>query len=405
MMHSIRVRLIECLLMIGGICLAISLAEVAFSLLGLRHVPLRLQGDLPDDIRIFAQSSKVGVVPRDPILLLGDSYAQGFGDWLLEANPNRNDPFHSAHVIQSLTGRDAVTLGRSGAGSGEGLAVLPAVAYAYAKQAWRLRLPAPHAIAVYFYEGNDLNDNISFLKRNVENQDEPRLADRVDRAISTYSTASAQALDWRRHFALSRLSDRILRRVYAEITSAKQVQQSPVADAQEHSQADSPNLVEIGGSPFELPVKLQSPAMELTPMELNRAVLVYERSLTFLRKLLPDAPVLVVYLPSILASYRLLGSEVSIQQYIEGRPSHYPTSRVAEDSNRICLMIRAVSSSHGAGFLDLCPAIRLASAAAVVHGPRDFKHFNRQGMEVLGKAVAERIDGPLSQDPCSSLVN
>jgi len=145
--------------------------------------------------------------------------------------------------------------------------------------------------------------------------------------------------------------------------------------------------------------------MELTQMELNRAVLVYERSLTFLRKLLPDAPVLVVYLPSILASYRLLGSEVSIQQYKKEGPSRYPASRVAEDSNRICLMIRAASSSHGAGFLDLRPAIRLASARAVVHGPRDFKHFNRLGMEVLGSAVAERIDRPLSQDACSSLVN
>src|SRR5215212_243131 len=194
-MHYIRVRLIECLLMIVAICLAILLAEAGFSLLGLPYVPLRLQGDLPDDIRIFAQSSKAGVVPRDPILLLGDSYAQGFGDWLLEANPNRNGPFHSAHVIQTLTGRDVISLGRSGAGSGEGLAVLPAVAYSYAKQAWRLRLPAPHAIAVYFYEGNDLNDNMSFLERNFEYQDEPDLADRLDRTISTYSNLSAQPLD------------------------------------------------------------------------------------------------------------------------------------------------------------------------------------------------------------------
>jgi hypothetical protein len=260
-------------------------------------------------------------------------------------------------------------------------------------------------VAVYFYEGNDLNDNMSFLERNVGNQNEPGLADRIDHAISTYSIAFAQPLDWRRHFALSRFSDRMVRRVYAEFTSAKPPQESAVADAQGDSPAGSPNLVEIGGSPFELPGKLQSPAMELTPLELNRAVLVYERSLTFLRKLLPDAPVLVVYLPSILASYRLLGSEVSIQQYKKEGPSRYPVSRVAEDSNRICLMIRAASSSHGTGFLDLSPAIRLASDRAVVHGPRDFKHFNRLGMEVLGSAVAERIDRPLSQDPCSSLVN
>jgi hypothetical protein len=46
-------------------------------------------------------------------------------------------------------------------------------------------------------------------------------------------------------------------------------------------------------------------------------------------------------------------------------------------------------------------AIRAASAGGLVHGPRDFKHFNRRGMEVLGQAVAERIDRPLLEGACS----
>src|SRR5882757_7364429 len=98
---------------------------------------------LPEDIRVFAQSSKAGVLPRDPVLLLGDSYAQGYGDWLLESDPNRNDPFHSAHVIQRLSGRDVVALGESGAGSAEGMAAFPAITYADASRAWVLRLPPP----------------------------------------------------------------------------------------------------------------------------------------------------------------------------------------------------------------------------------------------------------------------
>src|SRR3954451_22696601 len=118
-------------------------AGAAFAFVGLRYIPLRLHGKLPEEIRLFAQSSKSGVAPRDPVLLLGDSYAQGYGDWLLEADPNRNGPFHSAHLIHSLTGRDVVTLGKSGAGSAEGMAAFPAIAYGYAKQAWYLRLPLP----------------------------------------------------------------------------------------------------------------------------------------------------------------------------------------------------------------------------------------------------------------------
>jgi hypothetical protein len=63
---------------------------------------------------------------------------------------------------------------------------------------------------------------------------------------------------------------------------------------------------------------------------------------------------------------------------------------------------RAATIGQGAGFLDLRPAIRSASARDILHGPRDFKHFNRKGMEVLGQTVAERMDQPLAQKSCAN---
>ncbi len=379
-------------------------AEAAFSLVALCYVPLRLHGMLPDDVRVFAQSSKAGVVPRDPVLLLGDSYAQGYGDWLLETNPNRNGPFHSGHVIQELSGRDVVTLGVSGAGSAEGMAAFPAIAYEYAKRAWYLRLPSPHVAVVYFYEGNDLNNNMTFLDGRVENSDLAGLVERVDRSIAAYPSALLGPPEWAEHFPLLGFSIRIARQVYAELTSARSVQEAGSVSAPAAG-ADPPNRVDVAGRPIELPPNLQSPAMELTPPELDRAVLVYERSLAFLRKLLPDVPVLVVYLPSPLSSYRLLEPEVSIQQYVAARATRYPRERVAQDSNAMCNLIRAATIGHGAGFLDLRTAIRAASARDVLHGPRDFKHFNRKGMEALGQAVAGRIDRPLAPEPCSQIAN
>jgi len=73
---------------------------------------------------------------------------------------------------------------------------------------------------------------------------------------------------------------------------------------------------------------------------------------------------------------------------------------VEESSDRICNLIRSAVIGQGAGFLDVRPAIRAASAHELLHGPDDFRHFNRDGMEVLGRAVAERIDKPLAQGPC-----
>jgi hypothetical protein len=384
------------LLVIAAIVATWLAGEAVFALVGLRYVPLRLQEELPPDVRVFAQSSKSGVVPRDPVVLLGDSYAQGLGDWLLDADPDRNGPFASAHIIHALTARDVITLGQSGAGSPEGMAALPAIAYARTRDAWYLRLPRPSVAVVYFFEGNDLNNNMRFLQRRVESADAADLAGRIDRALAAYPAAlSADDTDWRRHFPLLRLSVQLAQRFYVERTAHPQTR----APAQA-SRLGQPNIAEVAGHVVDLPDGLQSPALELTPAEIDRSVLVFERSLVYLRKLLGDAPILIAYVPSPLSSYRLLGTEVSIEQYLGDRGGRYPRERVAQYSDVICGLIRAAAVRNGAGFLDLRPALRAASARDVVHGPRDFKHFNRKGMEALGQAIAARVDHPLAPDAC-----
>jgi hypothetical protein len=95
---SIRVRLV---LVGGSLLLSYLLLEFVWFRLFLPHVPLKLHAYLDSEIRLLAQSSKRGLVPEDYVALVGDSYAQGRGDWLLEADPNRNGPFASAHVLQS----------------------------------------------------------------------------------------------------------------------------------------------------------------------------------------------------------------------------------------------------------------------------------------------------------------
>lgn len=394
----------EFFLVIAAIGLTYLATEAAFSLVGLRYVPLRLHAYLPGDVRIFAQSSKPGVLPHDPVLLLGDSYAQGYGDWLLAANPDGNGRFHSAHVIQRLSGRDVVTLGMSGAGSAEGIAAAPALAYEDAKRAWYLRLPAPHVAVVYFYEGNDLNDNLGFLDRTAGNADSAGAVERINRSIAAYPPTLSERSDRADHFPFLRFLARLARRIFSEWGSDK-ASLDPETVSAPSPAADQPNAVEIAGQLLQLPPHLQSPALELTGSELERAVLVYERSLAFLRKLLPGAPVLVVYLPAPLSAYRLRGPEVSIQPYVADRATRYSSERVAQSSNAICDLVRAATLAHGAGFLDVRPAIRAAGARDLLHGPRDFKHFNRKGMEALGQAVAERIDRPLEQESCSQIVN
>jgi hypothetical protein len=162
-----------------------------------------------------------------------------------------------------------------------------------------------------------------------------------------------------------------------------------------------PNLVTLAGEAVALPANLQSPAMELSKDEVDRAVSVFERSLAFLRGLFSNTPVLVVYVPSPLSSYELIGPEMSVQSYMVDRESRYSKEQVTQSSAAICELIRAASVRQGAGFLDGRSAILSVSSKELVHGPRDFKHFNHAGMNALGRAIAAQVERPLTQDVCS----
>ena len=54
----------------------------------LNYVPLTMYNALQTEIRVLGQSSKVSVIPKNFIALMGDSYAQGQGDWLKKTIKN-----------------------------------------------------------------------------------------------------------------------------------------------------------------------------------------------------------------------------------------------------------------------------------------------------------------------------
>src|SRR5215212_7831666 len=142
------------------ISLAVTYLAASFFLfrLALPHLPINLRPHFPDIAEVFAQTSKRALVPHDTIALLGDSYAEGQGDGLLNANGDRAKLQHSAHVLHRLTGRDVISLGIGGAGSVQAMVrqptrILRDGCFLYP------RLDPPRQMLVYFYEGNDLDEN------------------------------------------------------------------------------------------------------------------------------------------------------------------------------------------------------------------------------------------------------
>lgn len=390
-------------LALASLLFALGLVEFVVMPFAFPLVPLKLHAAFPRGARVLAQSSKAGAVPHDYIALLGDSYAQGAGDWLLDANPNRNPPFHSAHLLREQSGRDVISFGASGAGSLRALVTEPAGVLDYLRRTLRFQLDDPALFLVYFYEGNDVEDNVEELALRWDPRHE-RAALRDPAAFRTFLDEVVIAESpFERDRRAFRFTDNFLltRALLRGIGALLRREVPGDFEVLDWSRRET-NRAEIGGEAVPLPDRLQAPALGLPDADLEDGLTVFERSLAFLRERFPAVPVIVVYLPSPLSAYRIVSTEVSIQTK-PGLPAIHPRDAVASRSDRICGFVSTAARTHGAGFLDSRHSLWPVSLRQPIHGPRDWKHLNRVGQEALVEAILPALGAEsLPLDSCVS---
>jgi hypothetical protein len=357
------------------------------------YVPRVLERATLDDrarfsplMQVLSQSSKRSLVPERYVLLVGDSYAEGFGDWLESSDRSRNGAHHSAHVIHERLGRDVLSYGKGGVGSIPGLALVPA---RWDRALRRFGLAPPDHVVVYFYEGNDLNDDLRYLRRHHEGgADDPRLESpaHVDRFIR--AEVDEYLFDkWLVDLALTPAYLEALLRVALVRLG---FEEDAAAAGRRPQRRAHVNFARVGGRRVEIPDWLQGPALELTPAELERSLLVTQRSLAFLLERYAGVPVHLVRLPSPLSSYEMLGDQVS-SQTSEGREPLQPTAKIEAHAAAIGAALAGFARERGIPFLDLLPDVRAATRERILHGPRDWRHFSREGYTLVGNAVAAHL--------------
>jgi len=356
----------------------------------LPDLALNKQEYLRKEVRILCQSSKNSTVPgKDYIALIGDSYALGNGDWLLEADPEKNPAFHSAHLIHEQTGRDVITFGRGGAGSIDGIAIEPVEKYFFINNLWGFELPPPKTALIYFYEGNDLSDNLDMLERrflpyyDAQSMDDPKY---FRRFMDALVSEAAREVSWTNNLIFGRFCikavDKALNR------TIKKIKHTVSGNSEDNSRGDTAprNKALVGGREVSLPNTLQSPALELTPEEIKRALYVFEQSAAYLKDFFKDTRIIVIYVPSPLSCYDLISDSVDIQRHKQG-PSIFARALVGERSDFIASRVQAVAQEYGLKFIDTRKALRDAAKKAFIHGPKDWKHLNQKGYEAFSEAV------------------
>jgi hypothetical protein len=338
---------------------------------------LDLHSPLPAVVDVLTQTSKSGYPPKDYIALLGDSYAEGYGDWLQQAGGKRNGPFHSAHIIHRQTGRDVVSFGIGGAGSAEAMVLRPAEVFPSSTCSIFPAIDHPRQMFIYFYEGNDIEDNLKFIGKVNKSygKTDPEAIDRyLDEQYAGWPFLRCHA-----KFAETTFKE-------AEFLSQYYITGYSVSYC--GTPVPSRNHIVVADHTIETP-SLQGAAPSLSDERIRLGMDVFARSLAWLRRHFERVPITMVYVPSPLTIYRHAADDISFCSFYGA--GLVPKVLSERHHDLIRDMVARISADQRADFVDATPALREAARTTAIHGPRDWDHLNKIGYEVLGMLVATRF--------------
>jgi len=337
---------------------------------------------LPETPGVLTQNTKAGFVPHDYIAILGDSMAEGLGDALLAAGNNEARAYHAAHAVHDLTGKDVVSFGRGGSSSAEALVRQPARILEGSHCLIFPTIEEPSRIFAYFYEGNDIQDNLAFAKKVAQ-----RAGHADGASIDAYlANDYARFPAWQCHLYLFDIGSRMARFFYKYYYVG--------VDPYRIQITRGGSGILIGEETIDAPAPLDGPAIEVSDADIRAGIVVFERSLAWLKTRFPKVPITVVYVPTALSIYHLTGPtyRYSVEPRDDGRSDWATATQIARNSDLLCNLVRTASAGNGVGFLDARPGLREAAAKRLLHGPVDWVHFNEQGYRVLGGLLAGRAD-------------
>ena len=83
-----------------------------------------------------------------------------------------------------------------------------------------------------------------------------------------------------------------------------------------------------------------------------------------------------------------------MQGYFKDRRHEFDSILVYETSNWIANEVKLIAMQQGMGFVDPREALRLSGK--LVHGPKDYKHFNKAGYEILTTAILNHLQSAVN---------
>jgi len=302
------------------------------------------------------------------VAVVGDSYGQGAGDSYLDGDAD----YSIFHHLRKRTGASYLIFARSGFGSIKAARQLVRDVELMNDSLVLPDLDRPDEILVLFYEGNDLNNNLMDLEGVGESAEAIRAF--VRNALSKAPSWSDR-IDSQLPFG--RVLYDLARDPVGALTGSNEPGPPPGATRR---------FVDLHGEEVVVG-PLQGAALELSTSEIERALAVFVETLEWLREWSPESTIRVVYIPSVVTAYDW-PEPVPIQTYHSDGPLFARSEDNLRQSRLIRERLERAVTCRGFGFIDATETIRARARTRLVHGPRDWKHLNARGYEVVAEAIA-----------------
>jgi hypothetical protein len=421
----------------------------------LHKIPFRLYGGVETNLRVLAQYSKQSILPQNYIAILGDSNSIGVGDLYTDLTQNSKNwypDYAPAHFINKQVGIDVISFGWGGAGSLDGIWTHPVNQFSHINSIG-FDLQSPKTILVFFYEGNDLGNNLQLIRENYKgNESIGELLHSVKFNEWLNLQLQNSTADRRDGFVGDLLFVKFLvksvKNIFFEKSKNKIISETASTEEKLFSHViingkprllvDSPGTITfpsrsvshvvindkaipvatsdriripeksitqavINGKTEPLPGNLQPPPVslwfkstninELLEDKLKVSYFIFEESIKKMKEFFSDSEIKIIYQPSVLSTYKIISPLVSFKSSV-GTPGVVDYRILLQRHLEVCREILKISQKLGIGFFDSTKYLLNASSKGYIHGPKDWAHLNESGYRAFSDSIAQFILHP-----------
>ena len=371
-------------------------------------LPYKFLNHTTGPVHKLGQYSKIGVIPKKYLAIVGDSNVYGFGPWLYDNSWSMEQPnFASNHLLHASLEKDVVSFGYPGFGSlGSSLSMVSELQMLKNSWIWP-KIEDPLEILFVFYEGNDLINNLHEVEqrgldlRTIEsNTLDPKLTKIIteeQKKLSESWAITDHSAAWN---LFSGLTKNYYRKFFQEHESASSdLQSSPLAQpstSQDRNNSKPINIANISG--VKVPLGFcEGPALLLNEMEISLSLKISEHSLRYLRSNFPDSKISLIYLPSSLSIYEFENCQVSPTPLVmigKSRSGLFEPVDAIERNRFLRAEILKITQKIGTEFYDTTDHLKEIASNQLLHGPRDPIHLNRNGYEAFSEAISTFLKPP-----------